>query len=527
MYIAPNTTVELFKDLSLDSTYTDTCYFATVADKDNYFTNLSNDYRIGTFNILTFQREQVNFCRVEAAYGTVYKTCYMRFKNTNFANKWFYAFVTSVEYINNEVTQINFELDVMTTWMGEFELLECYVERNHSNTDDAGDNIVPEPFSFNDYVTQDNHWLMNSNLLSPIVIIAYAFSGLEHAQDGVLRDGIFSGLGLKAFRATNLIGINDFIGRFAGKPDSIVAMYMCPANCLEVNIPATGEGVELTSTSSGRHIDYVASRIYNRVTPLDGYVPRNQKLLTYPFNFCNITNNQGTSIIAKYEYANLQIKTRVYMTCLQPVSQLLKLIEYKNSDDGPYETDFPPYFNDSLLLTGFPVCTWTSDAFIAWAMQNAIPYAVQAGSSVLMSTVNPVAGAMNAINTISNILSGTYQAAISPDIVKGNQAPGNVVFSAELMDFGISRMSVNAQVAEQLDKYFDQFGYAYNQWRMPQMASRPYWCYLKTVDCKIHGQIPADDTAKIEKIIDTGIRFWRNPLYIGRYSDFDNSIGAG
>ena len=301
MYIAPNTTVELFKDLSLDPTYTDTCYFATVADKDNYFTNLSNNYRIGTFNILTFQREQVNFCRVEAAYSTVYKSCYMRFKNTNFANKWFYAFVTSIDYINNEVSQINFELDVMTTWMGEFELRECYVERNHSNTDQFGDNIVPEPFTFNDYVTQENHWLLYNYSASPIIIVAYAYSGLAEAQAGVLRDGIYSGLGLRAFSSDNITGLNTWIAqRFTGVPDAIVAMYMCPYNCLEVPIPSTGDGVELTTTSSGRYNVYRLSEIDIDTTTLDGYHPRNNKLYTFPFNFCSVTNNQGSALTLKY-----------------------------------------------------------------------------------------------------------------------------------------------------------------------------------------------------------------------------------
>ncbi len=68
----------------------------------------------------------------------------MRFKNTSFENKWFYAFVTEVSYVNNITSRVSFQLDVLLTWMGDFALKSCFVERQHAAADYIGANTVPE-----------------------------------------------------------------------------------------------------------------------------------------------------------------------------------------------------------------------------------------------------------------------------------------------------------------------------------------------------------------------------------------------
>ena len=44
-----------------------------------------------------------------------------------------------------------------------------------------------------------------------------------------------------------------------------------------------------------------------RQLTLDGYAPRNNKLLSYPYNFLYVTNNQGNSAIYRWEFFNLSL----------------------------------------------------------------------------------------------------------------------------------------------------------------------------------------------------------------------------
>lgn len=522
-YIPPNTTVELFGDVHLSDNYSDTGYFAYEATKDEYFDSLSPAHLIGRFESLTYQREKINYVRVNCPYAAAIHATYMRFRNTSFERKWFYAFVKSVEYINNDVVQINYVNDPVMTWMGTFGLSQCFVERNHSLSDGVGDNIIPELFYF-----KETDYVMNESIpLKPggasddtrVVIIAYAFSGLAEAQNSIRREGIFSGLGLKAFLAADLSGINSFIRQFAAQPDAIVSMYMCTQTALGLTVPVGG--IDLPESINPVYNDFNVSYLDLSIDKLDGYTPRNKKLYTYPFNYCSVTNQQGDEITGRYEYGdNLSINGRIYYSCIQPVTQMLRFKNYKNSGNSVY-----PY--ETLTLTGYPVCSWTSDAFSAWIGQNVIPYGLSImGQGMVAGATGGSSVALegNVVGTVMNAIASGYSAAIAPDMLKGNVASGNLAFSSDTLNFFMARMSINNQIARQIDKFFDMYGYAYNQVQTPVMNARPHWTYLKTKGCIVTGDIPAEDCAFIEKVIDNGIRFWNSISEIGLYNELDNSL---
>lgn len=92
-YIAPNSTIEIFGDVSLAPEQDDTLYFASVGAKDSYFSGLN---KLATFTAQSYQRRDRGYIRVEATMAQLYTACYMRYKNTSFENKWFYAFITGV-----------------------------------------------------------------------------------------------------------------------------------------------------------------------------------------------------------------------------------------------------------------------------------------------------------------------------------------------------------------------------------------------------------------------------------------------
>ena len=143
MYIEPSTNIKLLKNVPLDNTYTNTLYFLPNGVNDQ--TALFKGYTKHALTNQTYQRVNKGIARVGLKAEDLYDCNYMMFQNTNFGNKWFYAFITSVEYVNNTVSEIRFEIDVMQTWYFDYELKECFVEREHSVTDMAGDNLASEP----------------------------------------------------------------------------------------------------------------------------------------------------------------------------------------------------------------------------------------------------------------------------------------------------------------------------------------------------------------------------------------------
>jgi len=55
-----------------------------------------------------------------------YDCNYLCFQNGGFGNKWLYAFISDILYINENCTAITFEIDVMQTWLFDFEIKKSF-----------------------------------------------------------------------------------------------------------------------------------------------------------------------------------------------------------------------------------------------------------------------------------------------------------------------------------------------------------------------------------------------------------------
>ena len=98
MYIAPGTAVRLLRNIPLDSTYNHTIYFGSRSAQTSYFSSMAKY----SLNEYTYQRVKRGVIRVGIVADNLYDCNYVMFQNSNFGSKWFYAFIKSVEYVNNE-----------------------------------------------------------------------------------------------------------------------------------------------------------------------------------------------------------------------------------------------------------------------------------------------------------------------------------------------------------------------------------------------------------------------------------------
>ena len=118
MYIAPNSTVQLMTNIPLEESYTHTLYWASQAQMETYM----SAHVLQSFNSQSYVHKARGVLRLEADMGVFSTVNYMRFKNTSFENKWFYAFVTDINYVNNEVIEVNFKIDVMQTFFFDYNV---------------------------------------------------------------------------------------------------------------------------------------------------------------------------------------------------------------------------------------------------------------------------------------------------------------------------------------------------------------------------------------------------------------------
>lgn len=521
MYIEPGTNIKILKDCPLDTTYDHTIYFADRASQTSYFSGLVK-YNLTNY---TYQRVRRGVARVGVKADNLYDCNYMMFQNTNYGNKWFYAFIKSVEYVNNETSEIEFVIDVLQTWFFDYTLDYCFVEREHTATDEVGSNLVPENFDVGEYVRNGGYHALFGNL-TELAVLINEINVTDSLGNGRNYEGIYGAGVIMAFKATDIHGINEHLKSLSQKTDNIQAIYTCPLYALSTEIPDGGTEL-LNKDVSADYLSEIESLTGNET--LNGYRPKNKKMYSYPYNYMEVTNGSGNKMNLRYEFMS-KTERGLYgfeaiTSIVQPVQVICRPVGYKGSNFSPGE---------SLALDAFPMCSWAIDGYQAYIAQTAVPNTFSAGLNALFAGISALAGGgglataiggANALSNVTNTISGAYKAKRGADVSGGNFNSGSAITAHRQNQFYYTRCSVNLDTAVVIDDYFTRFGYAVKQLVIPNRTSRPHWNYVKTVGCTITGSIPCDDMKKICDIYDNGVTFWKKGSEIGQYH-LDNSPGA-
>lgn len=501
MYIEPNTVIRLLTNCPLDNTYDHTIYFNNAQAQREYFAGLTKY----TLTNQTYQRVNSSRMRVQYKADDLYDCNYLMFQNTNFGNKWFYAFVKSVEYINNIVSEIEYEIDVMQTWAFDYQLGQCFVEREHSATDNIGDNLVPEKLELGEYVADSLE--NDAQLYNTSIIVACTFNEQYVDVYGSYIAGVFSGLAFIKFPNT-LDGATQaaqFIGDAGSKSDGIVSVFVIPTVLTEAG---SGSAVRKT-VSKAKHLTLKRA---------DGAEVKNKKLLTYPYNFLYVTNQQGTSAEYRYEFFSSENCEFILSGDVSPnPSAILWPTDYKGVASN---------LDEKIVLAGFPQLSYNVDTYRAWLAQNGTSTGINALSTALgaatKAAIGGPVGVISGANSVAGVIAEYYEHSIMPNQARGGGG-SMALLAAGLLQFVFMTKHIQPQFASIIDDYFTMYGYATHRVKIPNRNVRPYWTYTKTIGCVIHGSVPCDDMSKICKIFDNGITFWTNGNNIGNYS-LDNSV---
>lgn len=511
MYIEPNTIIRVLKNCPLDTTYEHTIFFESAGAQNSYFQSLTKY----TLTQQSYQRVKRGTMRVAIQSENLYDCNYLMFQNSAFGNKWFYAFIKSVEYINNVTSEIEFEIDVMQTWFFDYTVEHCFVEREHSITDNIGDNLVPEHLETGEYVSDD--FDATGKLGGKSIVVAATFDDNYDKIGGAYYCGLFSGLYYHVFPNTvaGAQACADFISGSGAKSNGIVSVFLM-SSAMVGGMLDSAKTYEITKSKN--------------INNIGGYTPKNKKLFTYPYNFLYVTNLQGNHAVFPYEYFDSDSCT---FTLAGDMSCNPQVVLAPNSYKGVAVN-----YDEKLVLSGYPQLPYNTDSFKAWLAQNGSSLGVNAlGSSMgvglslaaAAAMTNPVtatlavAGAsVSAANLVGSTVSTVYQHAIQPNQAHGSS--GAVTMAAVgLLDFAFMHKHIRPEFAKIIDEYFSMYGYATHRVKVPNRNSRPYWNYVKTIGCEITGSIPCDDARQICGIYDKGITFWKNGANVGNYS-LDNSV---
>lgn len=463
-YVNPNGTIELMRGVNLDNRYMHTLYFANTEQQTAFFNALVSN----SFTSQSYTRPHRGCVRLRVSADSVMDVTYMRFNNNRTVSRWFYAFVTSVNYVNENTTDITYEIDVMQTWFVQNNnpIQPCYVEREHVAVED--DTIVkqlePEPFGSEIYdfteittISGAGYQTMEQ-IFSPSgepgqVISSYSFVLNTTAQPNashIYRDGIINGTKFLALDPLSSVQIISAMEAQLGSWDKqeqsaeIVDMFMFPtyfAGQMDAN---TEEYFATTQPHSS------ATVAINHPKKYSNYVPQNKKLYGYPFAYLYVTTMDGDAGEYRWEYFEGDV-----------TSQSASPIEFELnaccSGGGSIEMH-PRSYNGvehntdcKVVMNNFPKCTYSYDAyqaFVAAGGQTKLLYQANMAEKKGMNAKRAgfikdapkavLAGAA-AVGAAAAVPAGAGLAAIgaaaAPGAISASQITGSMTLNQQMAEY--------------------------------------------------------------------------------------------
>lgn len=477
---------------------------------------------------------------------------YVMYKNNNYRNKWFFAFINNMKWANNSMTDIFIETDSFQTWQFNLEYKQSFIEREHVNDDTIGLHTIPENLETGEFITNSNpvnifEYSSNGTSVagndSYVIICATDFPITATPSDyNKIINGVFNGCvyvvatGSSASEVSQKL--DELIGYYAtaGKLDYIQSIFMVPKTLLYFNnttqiayFVSDGKSIPYIKAGTGAY-EFITPVTININSTINGYTPKNKKLFTREYNNIILTNNCGTDVVMAYE--DFTSNTPKF-TCLGSITPGCSIkcipLNYRLlSDSSSYKS-----YNYGISGAKFPVCSWTGDTFTNWLTQNGVNVGLQVAGGVLTAaagvamaptTVGASLAVARGVLGVANTLGSVYQHSIVPEQTSGNINSGDITWSSGKSIFTVYPTCIRQEYARIIDNYFSMYGYKINRLKTPNITGRRNWNYIKTIDANIEAYIPQQDLQKIKDMFNNGVTLWHNSATFLDYSQNNDII---
>lgn len=542
---SPISQIQVMTSVPLYPDYEHTIYFESPEDQETYFQSKVQS----TFDRFTYLRKD-HLIKIAGYYENAEGWNYLRFRN-NPTGKWYYHFITKVEYIGENAVALHLELDVLQTYRFDWELLPSHIDRWHVPDDEPGRYTVDEGLDCGELEEFATYDYMFDDLC---IMVQHTVKDLFKANPTGIYDNMFMGLRTSMVKKENAISLRQWLDTLdsAGKADAVITMWMYPRQLVKDD-PSwmTLEKGYIVPVDGANLVDKVAvpDKLGNKV---GSYNPKNKKLLCYPYTMLAVSNNMGGSAVFHRErltkvYNNNHYQFKI-IGGLSPDAGV-QLIPYAYNNGSNYNAGY----EYALSINNFPTCAWSSDAYKVWLAQNqhsqatAIQQArVQGGLQVLggMATVGASAamgnlvgvgaglmtafhGATSTYNNVQSVMAQRKDMAVQPDQAKGNHST-SVNVTHGRCGFTFRYMAITDEYARRIDDFFTRYGYKVNIIDLPCLKNRERFTYIKTNGLCIrdngHGCLGSEAIMRIQAIFDKGVTWWVDPDEVGWYFGDNNEL---
>lgn len=580
-----NTTIVLFNNIPIEPDYENTLWFETSVEQKDYFDRTANT--LIRFDKNSYQRKDNNTIQVKAILSQCDTANYMYFVNGSHENKRYYCFVDRVSYINEMCTEIHYTIDYIQTYMFDYTFAQCYVERQHSVTDNVGDNLISD-FNFDlgeyysvttkelNFKTIESEKDDDTLILYPVIFVNKKLDELYDSIDpgDTFSNGIENGTypknnfyGTQIFQRNTQVpiiidGNSSYMGGFNTIPTIYQATNVDNAikflneKKISPYVVAVNFGVKFSEYGAVNYANTVGKlsiTVDDIKSGFAAYFPfKNNKVLSYPYTKVVLSTPNTQTEYTIEDFGN---------------TISFNIFAYFGISPSMLAIPTKPFIrktiqNSIVVYTDLPTAQWSADAYSYWLALNNNQLKVKterAYSDLIGSAANTILGlasfgvsaasdniggaisgakqtnagawgVQNAVLDIANVNAVKEDKQNLADSLKGVPLSSNIYGIENVYiktGFILDIQTLNEQYLRSIDDYWTMFGYPQNRVSIPNKHARSRYTFVKTRGCKlnkqVYGTLPAEAEKTICAIHDKGIRYWADVNHVGDYQ-IENSI---
>lgn len=508
MVINPQSVISIYENIPWKSDMKNVRLFDSEVQQTNYM-NYHRKYRVDG---CTYVRDE-RVIRVPIAADNLFGCNYLSFTNRGFGNKTFYAFITDVKYLNNETSEISFEIDMFQTWWFNVDVGKCFVEREHVNDDTIGANTVAEDVDTGDlcvHTVWARYWANSDDQGNPLwKVVVQVKPSIFMNLEGGNYEAIYYGQNqfypcTYESDANHVQDLQNWIPLVTAVGGQLTNTYMCPKEFSGL-APIPLEDL----SAKGIHRPTGFLNYYDNAVLPSEYVPHNNKLLTSPYTKLIVASTDGNHEEYQWERTRYGVVefSLYYNQLNKPSCELRPTNYFRNASQRM----------NVVHIDEFPKVTMSQfESLNLGNLYNVVSsFANQLSNSPASAMANLGSGVASIVTDNGNHTVGT--------------SDGCLDLKYQSFGFIFYVMAIDGNHARVIDDYFTRYGYQINEIKQPELRGRRYYNYIKTRDCMITPRgdyyAPNEALTSIGDMFNSGITLWHVDEMFGLYDENPILVG--
>ena len=271
----------------------------------------------------------------------------------------------------------------------------------------------------------------------------------------------------------------------------------------------------ITSTNENVDIGTITRQTPTRTTTItSSRAPiRDPKVWTYPYYFFEVGDHKSDPLIVKNEKLGSTPSTIKFKQSLGVQSKSKFYVDDYLGDNGKEHASINNTIDELPLMT---------DAYTSYLSSSKASattgVAVNIGASILQAGIGIATGGVGFALGAGQAI-GIGQQIAGEMIKKQNlkETPDTIRKQGNNIEFDILDNNLNIEIRvkqietkwrDKIYYYFEKYGYKCNEFKKPDIRSRYYFNFIKTIGANLKTEIDAEYRTKIKEIFDKGITIW-------------------